>query len=161
MSIFYILAKQPSSVSNMQGFAMSPYVVHVDWDPPKQRSSKPLMYRLVIMDEFENPLLETDLSDRTYERDELQPATKYKVIYMFSYGSRCKQSLPLGFLTKQDPNPSSQLYRLARKFKKSLVASLDTILSQKRITKALISKPKDRVSRVEAHIMTNIFSHNV
>ena len=65
---------------------MSPYVVHVDWDPPKQRSSKPLMYRLVIMDEFENPLLETDLSNRTYERDELQPATKYKVIYMYTYG---------------------------------------------------------------------------
>ena len=75
---------------------MSPYVVHVDWDPPKQRSSKPLMYRLVIMDEFENPLLETDLTNRTYERDELQPATKYKVIYMFISGSRRDKTCPLG-----------------------------------------------------------------
>ena len=96
MSVFYILAKQPGSVSNMTGSAMSPYVVHVDWDPPKQSSSKPLTYRLVIMDEFENPLLETDLSNRTYERDELQPATKYKVIYMITSAPWCDKTCPWG-----------------------------------------------------------------
>ena len=74
------VAKRPGPVSDMHGIAITPYVVHVDWNPPKQKSSKPLTYRLVIMDEFENPLLQTNIINTTYRRDELQPATKYKVV---------------------------------------------------------------------------------
>ena len=71
------------------------------------------------------------------------------------------QNLFSEFPTKQDSNQSLQLQRLARKIEILLVASLDIILSKKRITKALdqsvwmlgmrrlvctfvVPKPKDR-----------------
>ena len=49
-----------------------------------------------------------------------------------------RQNLSLRFQAKRDSNQIIQLQRLARKFGSSLVASLDIILSYKRITKALI-----------------------
>ena len=49
-----------------------------------------------------------------------------------------RQNLSSGFPTKRDLNQSPQLQKLARKFEILLVASLDMILSNKRITKALI-----------------------
>ena len=46
-----------------------------------------------------------------------------------------------GFPKKRDSNQSPQLQRLARKLQFSPVASLDMILSNKQIKKALISLP--------------------
>ena len=74
-------------------------------------------------------------------------------------------NLSSGFLTKRVSNQSPQLQRLVRKIEISLVASLDMVLSNERITKALIrlrgcagwsaallfANTEDRFSRVEAH----------
>ena len=49
-----------------------------------------------------------------------------------------RQNLSSGFPTKPDSNQSSRLQRLARNLKKSLEASSDMILSNKRIAKVLI-----------------------
>ena len=48
------------------------------------------------------------------------------------------QNLSSGFFKKRGSNQSPQLHRLSRNLKILLVASLDIILSKKRITKALI-----------------------
>ena len=47
------------------------------------------------------------------------------------------RNLPSGSLTRSYPNQSAQLQRLARKFKTSLIASLDMTLSNERIAKTL------------------------
>ena len=90
----------------------------------------------------------------------------YKFIRFTVNGPRRKKPGLREFPTKRDSNQSPQLQRLA-KIKISLVASLDMILSNKRIAKALIrlrgcagwsahvlfANPEDRFSRVQAQIM--------
>ena len=73
-----------------------------------------------------------------------------------------QENLSLGFPTRSNPKQPAQLHTLARKLIENLlVASLDMIFSNKRITKALISlcgccslfaNPKDRFSGVQAHV---------
>ena len=81
------------------------------------------------------------------------------------------ESLSSGFPTKRVSNQSLQLQRLARKQKISLLASLDMILLDKRITKALINlrgcagwsvpvlfaNPRRQVFSREAHIYIDLF----
>ena len=81
-----------------------------------------------------------------------------------------QQNLSSGFLTKQDSNQSPQLQRLARKLIILLVASLDMILSDKQIIKALIrlhrsagwsvpllfANTEDKFSCIEVHIKVHI-----
>ena len=73
---------------------------------------------------------------------------------------RPQENLSLGFSKRSYPNQPAQLQRLPRKFEISLVASLDMLLFNKRITNALIrlhAIPEDRFSRVNAHLMSNHF----
>ena len=86
-------------------------------------------------------------------------------------GPRPQENLSLGFSKRSYPNQPAQLQRLPRKFEISLVASLDMLLFNKRITNALIrlhgcagwsalllfAIPEDRFSRVNAHLMSNHF----
>ena len=59
--------------------------------------------------------------------------------WSFTTWASTKQNMSSGFLKKRDSNQSPQLQKLARNLKILLVACLDMILSNKQITKALIS----------------------
>ena len=65
--------------------------------------------------------------------------SRKKCILLFSMKwASTRQNVSFGFLTKWDSNQPGHLERLARKIGISLVASLDVILYNMRITKALI-----------------------
>ena len=63
---------------------------------------------------------------------------RLKTDFSHTIWASSRENLSLGFPTKRVANQSLQLQRLARKFEISLVASLDMILLDTRITKALI-----------------------
>ena len=61
------------------------------------------------------------------------------IIWVNTKWASTRQNWSSGFLKKRHSNQSPQLQRLARKLKFCFFASLDMILSKKRVTKGLIS----------------------